>query len=444
MSAGARRPALRPGLLDRARHSGARRSALLVFAVLFVVYAAGVGMSSRAGSDLRPSEAHVLLSAESLISGGDFELSDEYVERAWSDFYDGPLVSNALATDGRLTEVQGLGFPALLAPAYALGGRIAVELMLAAIAAIGFALAASLGRRLVPDPWATGAALAVGLSPPAVIAATSITPAATCATLIAGAAVLALRVRDEPRGKAAAGCAALLALLPWIGPPAIPAGAIVAAALLRWLRRRRRAWTGLVAIEIVFVSLLVWVTVNRNLFGGYTPYSASTLPDAPTGAADVGDYLERWPRLFGVLIDPQIGVLLYVPLLALAGVTLRSLWRRHHERLPQAFPDEVGVEVAAGFLATICAAAALTAVVLTPSLAGRFPGEPLVIALPCAAALCAWALRRHPRAGLALALIGVALSAWTLVGVRLDDNAALSPVDGAVPWSVMGEGDALR
>ncbi len=232
--------------------------------------------------------------------------------------------------------------------------------------------------------------------------------------------------------------------MPWIGPPAIPAAVIVAAALFRWLRRRRRAWTGLVAIEIVFVSLLVWVTVNRNVFGGYTPYSASTLPDAPTGASDAGDYLERLPRAIGVLVDPQVGVLLYAPLLALAGVALWSLWRRHRERLPQAFPDEVGVEVAAGFLAAICAVTALTAIVLTPSLDGRFPGEPLVVALPCAAALCAWALRRHPRAGLTLALAGVALSAWMLTGARLDDGAALSPVDGAVPWSVLGEGDALR
>ena len=441
---GAARPALREGLLERARGGGSRRSALLVFTVLFCVYALGAGLPSRAGSDLRPSEAHILLTAESLVSGGDFELTDEYRERAWSDFYDGTLTSNALVIDSRLTEVQGLGFPALVAPAYALGGKIAVQLFLAAIAALGFALAASLGRRLVPDPWTTGAALAVGLSPPAVIAATTITPAATCATLIAGAAVLALRVRDKPRGRPAAGCALLLALVPWIGPPAIPVAAIVAAALFRWLRRRRRAWTGLVAIEIVFVSVLVWVTFNRNLFGGYTPYSASPLPDAPTGASDAADIVDRLPRIVGALVDPQVGVLLYAPVLILAGVTLWSLWQRHRERLPRAFPDEVGVEVAAGFLAAICAAAALTAVVLMPSLDGRFPGEPLVVALPCAAGLCAWALRRHPRAGLALALVGVALSAWTLAGARFDGGAALSPVDGAVPWSVLRESDGLR
>lgn len=443
MQDGATAPALAPRLLDRV-HDRPRRSGLLVFFLLFVVYALGAGTHARPGADLRPSEAHVLLTAESIVSNGDVELSDEYRARAWRDFYDGPLTTNALAVDGRLTEMQGIVFPALVTPAYALGGPVAVQLFLAAIAALGFALAAALGRRLVPDPWATGAALAVGLSPPAVVAATTIAPAATCATLIAGAAGLALRVRDEPLGGPAAGCAALLALVPWISPPAIPAAAVVTAALVRWLGRRRRAWTGLVAIEIVFVSLLVWVTVSRNLFGGLTPYSASTLPDAPTGLADAGDVLDRLPRAAGVLVDPQVGVLIYAPVLVFAGVTLWSLARQYRERLSRAFPGEVDVEIAALLLAAICAATVLTAIVLLPSLAGRAPGEPLVVALPCAAALCAWALRRHPRAGLALALVGIALSLWMLVGVRLDDGAGLSPVDGAVPWSALGDEGALR
>jgi hypothetical protein len=430
--------------LARVRGHAGRRSGVLLFLALFAVYCAGLGLPSRAGSDLRPSEAHVLLTTQSLTEDGDFELSDDYRQRSWRDFYDGRLTPNALTVDGRLVEVQGLAFPALLAPAYAIGGRIAVELFLAAIMALGFVLAAALGRRLVPDPWATGAALAVGLSPPAVIAATTIAPAGLAATLIAGAALLALQVHDEPRTGRAAGCALLLAAIPWVSPPALGAGAVVAAALVRWLRRKRRTWTGIAAIELVLVSLIVWITVNRRLFGGFTPYSASTDASAPTGAHDSADYIERLPRALGVLIDPQIGVLLYAPLLALAGVTGYSLWRLHRERLAQAFPDEYAIEVAALLMGAICAAAALTAIVLAPSLDGRAPGEPLVVALPCAAALCAWSLRRHRALALTLALIGVALSVWMLAGARLGDDAALSPVSGPVPWSALGDGDALR
>ena len=66
------------------------------------------------------------------------------------------------------------------------------------------------------------------------------------------------------------------------------------------------------------------------------------------------------------------------------------------------------------------------------------------MALPCAAALCAWSLRRHRRLAIALALIGAALSVWLLAGARLDDDAGLSPVHGPVPWSLLGDGGALR
>ena len=79
---------------------------------------------------------------------------------------------------GRLVEPHGLGFPLLLAPAYALGGPTLVELLLAAVAALAFVLGAALARRVVPDPWATWAALLAGLSPPALAHATAVTAGA--------------------------------------------------------------------------------------------------------------------------------------------------------------------------------------------------------------------------------------------------------------------------
>jgi hypothetical protein len=58
--------------------------------------------------------------------GGGFDLSDEYRTRAWRDFYDGDLQPRSDAVNGRLLDTQGMAFPALLAPAYAVGGRIGV------------------------------------------------------------------------------------------------------------------------------------------------------------------------------------------------------------------------------------------------------------------------------------------------------------------------------
>ena len=442
MSAAAEQAERRPldaALLQRVRGRGSRP--LLLWLVLFLVYAAGAGMHARVGTDLRPSEAHVLLTTQSLVHDGDFDLLDDYRAAAWRPFYRGTLHASALTVDGRLIEPQGFAFPTLVAPAYAIGGRLGVELFLAAIAALGFALAASLARRIVPDPWATWGALAIGLPPPAVIAATTIAPAATAATLIAGAAVLALRVRDGARGRAAWGSAALLALVPWIGPVALLPALVVAVALWRWMRRVHRGWTAFAAMEIVLLSAIVYVTINRRLFGGLTPYAASTLPHAPAGAHGAGGFLDRWPRSFGLWIDPQIGILLYAPALVLAGVTLWHALRMRRERLTRAFPQEGDVESVTLLLALVAGAGILTAIVLDPSWAGRAPGEPLVAVLPVLAALTSGSLRRLPRLGGALAIAGVALTLWLLVAVRLDDGAGVSPVRGAVPWSAIG-GDA--
>ena len=93
--------------LDRVRRRGARRSSLIVFAILFAVYVAGIGLHGTRTSDLRVSEAHVLLTTESIVSGGDFELTDEYRRRAWKPFYRGALTPTALAVNGRLLEPQG-------------------------------------------------------------------------------------------------------------------------------------------------------------------------------------------------------------------------------------------------------------------------------------------------------------------------------------------------
>ena len=46
-----------------------------------------------------------------------------------------------------------------------------------ALLALAFVLGAALARRMVPEPWATAGAALVGLSPPALAASTTITPA---------------------------------------------------------------------------------------------------------------------------------------------------------------------------------------------------------------------------------------------------------------------------
>src|SRR2546430_15292600 len=125
-----------------------------------------MGLDATPGERFAAREAHVLLTADSIVSDGFVDLRDEYAQRAWRPFSRSPLHPTADRVDGRLVEPQGIGFPLLVAPAYALGGPKLVELWLAALLALAFVLGAALARRLVPEPWAPAATLVVGLPPP--------------------------------------------------------------------------------------------------------------------------------------------------------------------------------------------------------------------------------------------------------------------------------------
>jgi len=424
---------LRPGAADSSASAAVRRAAVL-WAVLFAVYAAGAGLPATPGHDLSEPGAQTLLVAESIVSDGDLDLRDDYGARSWRGFYDGELVPRAGPRNGRLLDPIGIAFPLLIAPAYEAGGPVAVEPFLAAIAAIGFVLAAALGRRLVPEPWPTAAAVVAGMSPPAVAAATTISPDAVAGTVIAGAALLALRLREQPRLLWAFWCAVLIAALPWLGAKFAPAAIVVAAAAARWLRRRRRGLAGLVAIEIVVFSAVLYITVNDNLYGGPFPAALLSQPGA-TGASGVLDHLARVPRLLGLWIDRDVGLLRWAPFGALAFVAIWLLVRSRRERLALAWSDQVDVEVTAAFLVAICGATVAFATFLAPTIAGPwFPGHELAAVLPTGAALAAWGLRRHPRAGRALAAVTLVATVWVLVVARVDDGGGVAPPRGPLPW----------
>jgi hypothetical protein len=131
----------------------------------------------------------------------------------------------------------------------------------------------------------------------------------------------------------------LVALLPWLGAKFVPPTAVVALTAARWLRRRQRGLAGLVALEIVIFSVVLYITVNDRLYGGPFPAAALTDP-GPTGAHGLAEHLARAPRLLGLWIDRDVGMLRFAPFAALCFV---SLWllvrsrrrRRGHRGLPR-------------------------------------------------------------------------------------------------------------
>lgn len=417
------------------------RRAAVLWLVLFAAYAATIGLPAFGSSEFGGDEPHYLLTAESVVSDRDLDLRDEYATKAYRDWYPYLLERRGRLTNGQANEPTGAGFALLIAPAYAVGGPLAVQLLLAAIAALAFVLAALLAQRVVPAAWATGAALACGLSPPALASATAVSPELSAGALLAAAALLALRVRELPRIRWVVGASVALGMLPWLGLQFSVAGLVVGLAMFRWLRRRARGFAMLVEIEVLLFSGVMFVTINDQLFGGFTPAAAAVAGDR-LGDLAAQDYLERAPRLVGLWIDRTYGVLRWAPVIALAFYALWLLWRSRRDHIARALPERAGVEVAATLCALVCAAQVLVAAFIAPTMFGFFfPGRYLLAALPLAVALVAWGLRQAPRTGGVLAASTLVTSIWWYAELRIDgggtvgptSRAPLGPLDGALP-----------
>src|SRR5919112_1144862 len=327
------------------------RRTLALWLLLFAAYAATLGLSAFGASDYGGDEPHYLLAAESIVEDGDVDVRDEYAERAYSDFYPYELRRHGRTTEGRLNEPHGIGFPLLIAPAYALAGAKGVELFLAAIAALAVALAYRLALRVVPDPWALGAALAAGLSPPFLAYGSAVYPELAAGAALAGAALLALRLRERVARPDAFACFALLGALPWLGTKFVPAGVVIGAVAVRALWRAPRRTLAVGAVELSLFSVALYVAVNEAVYGGPTPYAADVEGETATDASFPVGYLERAYRLVALFLDREVGLLRWAPVFLLAFAGLWWLWRSRRDRLARAVPGVRGIELVAGLCA---------------------------------------------------------------------------------------------
>jgi hypothetical protein len=120
-------------------------------------------------------------------------------------------------------------------------------------------------------------------------------------------------------------------------------------------------------------------------------------------------------------------------------LSLVAVWllvRSRRERLSRVLGEQADVEVTAGFLVAVCAAALLASAFLSPTIAGPwFGGRQLVVVLPLLGALASWGWRRFPRTGAALAALTLAATLWVLVAARVDDATGLAPPRGSLPWT---------
>ena len=379
-------------------------------ALLLAVYAATLTIPAGGRDDYAGDEVHYLLGARSWVEDGDLDLANQYSGRQWREFATREPQPSGTLVLGRLREPQGVGMPLAISPAYALGGARLVELAIAALAALAFVLAAALARRVVPEPWASGTVLVAGLSPPALAAATTISPEPVAAALIAGASLCALKVRESARLRHAYAGAVLLALLPWLDPALTVAGLPAAVCLVRWSVLEGRRLLALITAELMLGSLVFYATLNETLYGGPLPSAAAVAP-----APGVADLAQRAPNLLGLWLGPSARLLRWAPVLVLAFVGAWLLWRSRREHVAAAIPARREAERAAALLVATVVAQWLIAAFAHDDVDGWwFPGLPMFAAVPALAALTAWGLRHARVAGGVLAALTLVLSAWVL------------------------------
>jgi hypothetical protein len=230
-----------------------------------------------------------------------------------------------------------------------------------------------------------------------------------------------------------AGGALALAALPWLGWTFVAAGFVVAWALVLWTLREGRRVAAIVAGEALAASLVFYATINDRFYGGLTPRAAGSaaLPDLPIG------YLERLPRLAGLWLDREVGLLRWAPVLALVFFAGWLLYRSRRDQLARVAAARREAEACATLMLAVVATQLVVVALLAAGglRAPAFPGVPLVAALPAVAALTAWGLRYVPRLlAAALAAFTLGASLWLVLADRRGDLDGWLAVDTGAPW----------
>jgi hypothetical protein len=302
---------------------------------------------------------------------------------------------------------------------------------------------------VAPDPWAIGAALAVGLSPPLIAYGTAVYPELAAATALAGAALLAVRLDTRASVREASLCFVLLGALPWLGTKFVPAGIVIGAFAVRAIWRARRRTLAIGAVELSLFSVALYVALNEAIYSGPTPYAAEAPGETATDAGFPAGYLDRAYRLVALFLDRDYGLLRWAPVFILAFAGAWWLWRSRRDLLARAVPGVRETELAAGMCAAAVGAQVLVAAFLAPTMFGFwFPPRHLLAALPLAVPLVAWGMRHLPRVGLLLAALTVAASAWLYADVRWGDgslaadrpDAPFGPLTDVLPLFTSGGG----
>jgi hypothetical protein len=390
---GPARPAILPGVL-----------AAVVFAL-----AAFHASPSIPGGD----EPHYLVITQSLLYDGDLKIENNHRRGDYRAYFAGELAPHVIrrGQNGEMYSIHAPGLPALILPAFAIGGYHGVVVLLILIAAAACALAWWLAWRTTGSmsaAWFGWAA--VTMSAPFLLESYTVFPDGPGAAIVLTGFWALLRADSTlasslVRSRQAAAPrkdegghswvpwllhGAALAALPWLHTRFVVLAATLGGLILVRLARAPNPFVKATAfLAVPAAGALAWLGFFLAVYG--TPD-----PTAPYGG-DVGSSLAFLPNGFGgLLFDQGFGLLATSPVLAVAFLGFARARRLAVEWLVVAVPYMLAV----GTYAMWWAGSSGPARFLVPLL--------LPLAIPAA---CSWAGARS-RGAKAMMLAALLVSAW--------------------------------
>ena len=397
-----------------------------LFLLLAATYVLSVDIRATRGASITGDEPFYLLTTQSLLADGDFDLGNQYDTRSYQSFFDHAddlWLQSVPKEDGRLLSPHNPGLSFLVIPGFALAGLVGAQVQLLLLASATLALAFVLADRLTGHrliSWVVS--LGVGLTATAFIYSTEIYPEFPAALALVTALLIVSR-RARLGLTDGLWLAAALTVMCWLGTKYTPLALTVSAYFL--LKADR---PGRIALLIVGgISASVFAGFHLYLFGGLTPYGNNAVyaqwstVEILAGHVEFG---ERYYRLWGIFIDRQFGIGRWAPLLLVAVPGLALL--------------AVGKGALRLILALILVQLLMATFVAITMMGWWFPGRTMVTVLPLFVTPIALVAARAPHwSKVSVALLGtysLAITAGLTAAARAGEvTIAVNPFEMAFP-----------
>ena len=296
--------------------------AVALFLLLGAAYWFSVDIRATRGASITGDEPFYLLTTQSLLKDGDFDLRNEYESRSYESFFehpDGLWQQSAPLPDGQLLSPHNPGLSALVVPGFAFGALVGTQVQLLVMAAATMALTFILAYRLSGlrlMSWIV--TLGVGLTATAFIYSSEIYPEFPAALAL----VLSLLVVTRQHALGVAGALLLavsLTVMCWLGVKYTPLALLVSGYFL--FRANWAGWCRIALVAAGAASAGFFAWFHLHLFDALTPYGVNVVYAGWNTSDILGGHIEwgeRYYRLWGLFIDRRFGIGRWAPLLLVA------------------------------------------------------------------------------------------------------------------------------